>query len=102
MTPLQKQCRVQFSGENFRLYEAHPETFLSTDDEMWILHRHPKKNNAPCNGHNSFVYSPKVLNRTKSWKDHSCGVFSFGGTFACGLHSTQDSKEELIECNLNS
>jgi hypothetical protein len=42
MAPLQKQCRVQFSGENFRLYEAHSGTFLLTGDEMWIFYWHPK------------------------------------------------------------
>jgi hypothetical protein len=48
MTALQKHCRVQFSGENFLLYEDHPETFLSTDDEMWILHWHPKRTVVPA------------------------------------------------------
>jgi len=53
LAPLQKQCRVQFSEENYKLHEVNPETSFSriiTGNDIQILHSNPEIKQSPCNG----------------------------------------------------
>jgi hypothetical protein len=112
LAPLQKQCRVQFSVENFGFYEVDRETLLSriiTGDETWIHHWDPETKQESMQWKDCGSPTHEISDTTISWKDHGNGVSGLGGilfvdyiTHMTAIHHGKTIREGNKGCTASS